>query len=79
MGGCSPDLGEKYRLPPNGGGVSSIGLLSLVDRQRCSWDEAHCDTWGCATLCRPVLLYNCVIATKECECGMIIRDHPNAI
>ena len=34
---------------------------------------------GAATLCRPVLLYNLVMATKECECGMMvtsaIREH----
>ena len=33
---------------------------------------------GAATLCRLVLLYTFTMATKECECGMIIRDHPNA-
>ena len=36
---------------PLRGGVSFSGwvgrLLSLVDHQRCSWAEAHCDTWGC--------------------------------
>ena len=42
----------------------------------------HIVTHGVAgTLCRPVLLYNFVMATKECECecGMIIGDHPIAI
>ena len=30
---------------------------------------------GAATLCRPVLLYNFVMATKESECGMITFAH----
>ena len=42
-------------------------LLSLVDRERCLWAEAHCE--ACCLLCRPVLLCNFVMATKECECG----------
>ena len=33
---------------------------------------------GAATLCRPVLLYILVMATKHCACGMIIKDHRNA-
>ena len=31
---------------------------------------------GPATLCRPVLLSNLVMAAKECECGMIITGQP---
>ena len=48
-----PDFGKNARTPPGGGGVSALlggwvgGLLSLVDRQCCSWAEARCDTWGC--------------------------------
>ena len=34
---------------------------------------------GAATLRGPVLLCNFVMATEECERGMIIRGHPNAI
>ena len=34
---------------------------------------------GAATLCSPVLLYNFVASKKERECGMNVRDCPNAI
>ena len=55
LSGFSPILG-KMHVPPQGG-VSALlggwvggcvgGLLSLVDRQHCSWAEAHCDTGCC--------------------------------
>ena len=61
-----------------GGGVSAL-LGGWVELHRCPWAEAHCAAWGAATSCRPGLLYNFVMATKEFKCGMIIRDHPNAI
>ena len=45
-----PDIGKNAGTPP-GGDVRYVGwvggLLSLVDRQHCSWAEAHCDTGGC--------------------------------
>ena len=49
-----PRYWEKCRYPPQGGGGVRFvgwvgGLLSLVDRQHCSWAEAHCDT-GCCHL-----------------------------
>ena len=34
---------------------------------------------GAATLCRLVLLYTFAMATRECDCGIIIRAHPNAM
>ena len=47
----SPNFGENAGYPPGGGGFRFVGwvggLLSLVDRQNCSWAEAHCDIWGC--------------------------------
>ena len=50
LSGFSPILG-KMQVPPQGGGVRFVGwvggLLSLVDRQHCSWAEAHCDTGCC--------------------------------
>ena len=45
-----PDIGRNAGTPP-GGGVRFVGwvggLLSLVDRQHCSWAEAPCDTGCC--------------------------------
>ena len=53
LSGFSPILGKMQVPPPGGGGVRFVGwvggLLSLVDRQHCSWAEAHCDT-GCCHL-----------------------------
>ena len=52
-----PRFWEKCMYPPLGGGWSALlagwVLLSLVDRQHCSWAEAHCDTWECCHFVQP--------------------------
>ena len=68
--GVSPILG-KMHIPPQGGGVWFVGwvgeLLSLVDRQCCSWAKAHSDTWGCCFCGRICLFINKKIFTSVCK------------
>ena len=69
LSGFSPILG-KMHIPPRGGWsglLGGCGLLSLVDRQCCSWAKAHCDTWGCCFCGRICLCINKKIFTSVCK------------